>query len=290
MAAWADQAAPIDAAPLIGQVFDRFKIDMNRRSPPALVEMPLGERRTHARFFNDLGLYHFNGRWYSDAADYFRQAFEIEANDAGFLENLVVAERELSRDREAKEYLARHLEKFPDHDRLQRLHADLQSATGETEAATKKYAALFAKGYRDDEAMADYVELLAGSNRLDEALAQIDRYLHGGDSHAVRRMQAGLLSRRGDHQGAIALLIAQQKSRPFDPDIAYCLAEVHFAASQYRSGLDVCRELVAHHYDTADTYLLKAQHELGLKWYADAKTSLELALRARQTIIKRRRC
>ncbi len=278
VAAWADQAAPIDAAPLIGQVFERFKIERTPSERPALVEMPTRERRAHARFFNDLGLYHFNARWYAEAADCFLQAFEIETNDAGYLENLIVALRELSRHRDAKEYLARHLEKFPDHDRLQRLYADLQAEIGETEAATKTYAALLGKGYRDDEAMADYIELLARSNRLDDALAQIDRYLLGGDSQVVRRVQAGLLSRRGDHESAISLLTEQQKSRPFDPDIAYALAEAYFAAGQYRSGLDVCRELVEHRYDTADTYLLKAQHELGLKWYADAKTSLELAI------------
>ncbi len=278
VAAWANQAAPIDAAPLIGRVFERFKIERIPSEPPALVEMPIRERRSHARFFNDLGLYHFNARWYSDAADCFRQAFETETNDAGFLENLIVAQLELSRHRDAKEYLARHLEKFADHDRLQRLYADLQAEIGETEAATKTYAALFTNGYRDDEAFADYIELLTGSNRLDEAAGEIDRYLLDGDSQVVRRMQAGLMLRRGDHENAISLLLAQQKSRPFDPDIAYTLSEAYFSAGQYRSGLDVCRELVEHRYDTADTYLLKAQHELGLKWYADAKTSLELAL------------
>ena len=94
----------------------------------------------------------------------------------------------------------------------------------------------------------------------------------------------------GTTRARLRSLIAQQKTRPFDPDIAYSLAEVHFAAGQYRSGLDACRELLEHHYDTADTYLLKAQHELGLKWYADAKSSLELLSAVVVTIIKRRRC
>jgi tetratricopeptide (TPR) repeat protein len=282
VAAWTDEAAPVDTAPLIEKVFERFTIARAGQPPPTVSDMPARERRAHARFFNDLGLFHFNARLYGDAVDAFRQGFEIEPNDPAALENLVVAQRELSDYGKVKEYLAKHLDKFPQHDRLRRLYAESQAQTGETEAAIATYASLFSRGYRDEEAMADYIELLAGSNKLQQALAAIDEYLAGGESALVRRLQASLISRGGDHQRAIAILFEQQESRPFDPDIAYSLAEVHHAASQYREGLDVCDRLIAHRYDTADTYLLKARHELGLKWYAAAKKSLELAL-ARET-------
>jgi Flp pilus assembly protein TadD len=277
VAVWTDETAPVDPAPLIEQVFNRFAID---RSAPAVAPADLArrERRAHSRFYNDLGLFHFSARQYADAIDWFRQSFELETNDPGPLENLIVAQLEQSDFREAKEYLSKHLDSFPDHERLRKLYADLQAQTGESDAAVATYAGLFSKGYRDDEAMASYVELLSTANRHEDALAAIDQYLLGGGSPFVRRLQAGLISRRGDHQRAIQLLIDQQKSRPFDPDIAYSLAEVHRAAGQYREGLDVCDQLLAHRYDTADAYLLKAQHELGLKWYAAAKKSLELAL------------
>ena len=62
-------------------------------------------------------------------------------------------------------------------------------------------------------------------------------------------------------------------------EVAYELADACLAGGQFHDGLVACRELLDRRYDTPHTYTLKGRLEVGLKWYAAAKTSFEAALR-----------
>jgi hypothetical protein len=283
VAAWADAGAPKGTAAQLATVLARFELQ-----PAAPVELSqpgeltLEEKQSHAQLFNDLGLYHFNSRLFNESVDYFRQAFELLENDPMLLDNVASAYIELNQFREGRDYVARHLHRFADRNDLKSRYAYLQGKSGDVDAAIKSYGELFAAGFRGDEALQDYIEYLIGRDRPDEALAQVRQYLAGAGSspsQVARRLEAMLYSRKGEHARAVSVLKDLRKNGAFDPELAYDLADAYLAAQQFHDGLAVCRELVDQRYDTSYTYFLKGRLELGLKWYAAAKTSFEAALR-----------
>jgi tetratricopeptide (TPR) repeat protein len=280
VAAWADVEAPSDTGAQLDLVLQRFQLQEPPPAPAAKAgELTQNQKQTHAQLFNDLGLYHFNARLFADSVGYFRQAFELLENDPVFLSNVVNAHIELSQFREARDYLQKYLPRFTRHDDLKARLAFVEARAGNAEAALSTYAGLFAAGFRDDAALEDYVELLIDAKRIDEGLAEVRQYLAGGSSSMATRLQAKLHSRKGEHAQAIALLAGLRKQGPFDPQLAYELAEAYLDGQQFHDGLAVCRELLERRYDAPYTYFLKARLELGLKWYAAAKTSLEESLR-----------
>jgi predicted Zn-dependent protease len=284
VAAWADAAAPKGTAAQLEAVLARFELQSAAPSSMSQPdELTLDEKQSHAQLFNDLGLYHFNSRLFSESADYFRQAFELLENDPMLLDNVASAYIELNRFGEGRDYLAKHLHRFSDRHDLKSRYAFLQGKSGDVDAAIKTYGELFAAGYRGDQALQDYIEYLIQRDRPDEALAQVQQYLaHSGSppSQVARRLEAMLYSRKGEHARAVSVLKDLRKDGAFDPELAYDLADTYLAAQQFHDGLAVCRELLDRRYDTPYTYFLKGRLELGLKWYAAAKMSFEAALRS----------
>ncbi len=159
------------------------------------------------------------------------------------------------------------------------MRAFVLAKLGETEAAMGAYASLFAGGYRAEAPFTQYVALLAENDRTSEALAAVEDYLQTKDSFAVRRLQASLHRQRGEHPQAIAILTELTKDRPFNAELSYDLADSLWATDRFQEALAVCGELLEHHYDTAHTYLLQARSQYALKWYVDARSSLEAALK-----------
>jgi tetratricopeptide (TPR) repeat protein/transglutaminase-like putative cysteine protease len=274
-AAWTSQP---DAGPLLETALAQVQFAPQPPSPPAAAELTGRQKLAHAQVFNDLGLYHYEARQFVQSAEYFRTAFELRQSDPIILLNLVNARIELNQHREALDDLLRHIDQFPQQHELWASRAFLEARLERFDEALETYARLFAQGYRGGSAIAHYVGLLANLDREEEALARLAEFQQQGESPALQRLEASLYSRLGDHARAIALLELQQRSRPFSAELAYDLAECYLAAERYDEALAVCRQLLERRYDSADTYLLKGQSELALKWYADAKQSFEAAL------------
>src|SRR5262249_54775412 len=143
--------------------------------------------------------------------------------------------------------------------------AYLLSQLRQTDAALDAYSALFAAGYRAEVPFSQYVALLAESDRAAEALNLVRQYLREQDSYAVRRLEASLERRLGNQSAAIAALTALLEKPPFNAEVAYDLADCYWAADRFEDSLEVCRQLLEHHYDTAMTFWLQGRDQYSLK-------------------------
>ncbi len=281
-AAWLDRSAAggaaVDAA-VLDDALGRLSFDAAPPPSPRTESLNAFQRQAHGNIYNDLGLSAFNARDFSGAIDCFRRAFELQPNDPAILTNLVNSHVELKQFRQALAELDPHINRFPNQPDLWAGRAFLLAELGETEAAASAYAALFATGYWAEAPFTQYITLLAENDRGDEALAAVERFLQAKDSFAVRRLQASLYRQRGDHEQAVAILARLAQNRPFSAELEYDLAESFLTTNRFQESLDVCRQLLDHRYDTAHTYLLQARGQYGLKWYAEAKSSLEAAIK-----------
>lgn len=236
------------------------------------------QRQAHGVMYNDLGQFAVEARDYAGSISFFERAFELRPDDPTVLSNLVNARVELKQYAEALDELDRHMNHFADQADLRAGRAFLLAELGKTDEALAAYAALFAAGYREEGPFTRYVTLLEQQDRTAEALAAVEKFLETKQSFAIRRMQAALYHQHGEHDRAIDSLTALQQGRPFSAELAYDLADNLCSAERYPGALAVCKQLLENHYDTAHTYVLQARGQYGLKWYAEAKTSLDAAI------------
>ncbi len=261
----------------IDGIIDRVSFD---QSPPATIDLSdlnPRQRQTAGLLYNNLGLFAYNARDFSSAIESFRQAFELQPNDPAVLNNLINAHVELQQYSDALAILEQNIGRFSAHSDLLAARAFLLSRVGETDAALQAYERLFASGNRAEEPFTQYITLLADNGRTSEALAAVEQFLQGKNSFAVQRLQAQLHRQRGEHRQAVAILTELARNRPFNAELSYDLADSLWAVDRYHEALDVCRQLLEHHYDTAQTYLLQARSQYALKLFAEARKSLEAA-------------
>ncbi|MDZ4821045.1 MAG: DUF3857 domain-containing protein [Planctomycetota bacterium] len=274
LAAWMPAGESTERKKLLDDWISRFELVPDAKALE-VTQLDPRERMAHTQVFNDLGLYYFNSRHFDESQKCFRQAFEISLNDPVLLENVINSMQAMNQFGDALTYLEKYRGHFPEHSGLLARKAFLQAETRDTPGALGSYQELFAKNYRSTEALETYVGLLIESRQLDEALQQIERFLAEGDSPTVRRMEAMLYVEKRDFEKAIQLYQAQREGRPFDPELAYDLADCYLKAGEYRDGLAICEELLERRYDTPSTYFIKGQLESALKWFAAAKVSYE---------------
>jgi tetratricopeptide (TPR) repeat protein len=281
IAAWVDETAAKEANASADSSDLLARVAFDDTAPPASADNDLTaqQRQSHAAIYNDFGMFAFNARDFNGAAQSFRRAFALQPDDAAMLMNLVNSQIELNQHREALVELERTVNRFPNQPDLWAARAFLLVQTGQVDAALTAYSSLFSGGYRAEGPFAQYVALLAKNDRLDEAIAATERFLKHQESFAVRKLQASLYRQRGDHEQAIAILTTLQQNRPFNAELQYDLAECFLATQRYQDVLHVCGELIANRYDTAHAYLLQSRGQYALRWYTEARASLEAALK-----------
>jgi Tfp pilus assembly protein PilF len=286
-AAWADHAAAASAGNESGKdlaflddALGRITFEAPSNTESKVAALTAARRQAIGNIYNDLGSSAYNARDFGAAIESFRQAFQLQPNDPTILTNLINARIELKQFREALAELDLTADRFANQPDLLAARAFLLSELGDTEPALRAYKTLFAKGFFAEPPFTQYVSLLAESGRTDEALSAVTSALQARDSVAIRRLEAGLLRQKGAHQEAANVLLPLlNPNRPFSAEIAYDLADCLWACDRYEESLEVCRQLLAHRYDTAHTYLLQAKSEHGLQWYAEARKSLNAALK-----------
>jgi tetratricopeptide (TPR) repeat protein len=290
-AAWIDQskqppstdsdreAADMKTDAALNDVFRRFEFDSQAAASPPVDELTTSQRKAHATIFNDLGQFADSVHDYTAAIDSYRLAFELQPDDPAILTNLVNARIERKQFRQALDDLEPNIGRFANEPDLLAGRAYLLSELNQTAAALDAYSALFASGYRAEAPFTQYVTLLADNDRASEALNLVRQYLLEQDSYAIRRLEASLERKLGNQERAIAKLTALLDKQPFSAEVAYDLADCYWAADRFEDSLEVCRQLLEHHYDTAVTFWLQARNQYSLKQYAGARRSLEAVLK-----------
>jgi len=246
--------------------------------PPKLspLEFTLASRRTHSLFLNNLGL-----RYEGDierAAPCFRKAMDL-APDPIILENLANVYIKNKEYQKAILTINRDIDNFRNQGRLRALIGLARGLDGDKQAAIETFRDVFKTDLEDDVILEHYLTLLVGAGNPGEAITTAENYLRRHNSLTIAIRLAQLNSDIGQHARAIEILNQRQKGIPFNPRIAYCLADAYLQGSKFDEAMDVVKKLREAGQDSAYMDQLQGRAEYGLRRYREAKTSFELSLK-----------
>ncbi len=258
--------------------FDRIAISDKAAGMADAKTLPADSVPVTANFLNDLGLWYMSGSQYVKAAECLRKGFELAETDAVILSNYLYAVGKSGQYREGLDYVTKYLDKFKaDHGVFSYLPF-FQSNTGNKDDAIKNYRKLFADGYEDEYDFRDFAYLLWDTGRKDEAILEVAEFKKKRPVPLVIRLEADLLSKKGDFDSAIGVLSAAYADNPYDGETIVALCEAYYGSERHTEGLELCARALANNAADATVLFYKGLFELGLKWYADAKASFEKSL------------
>jgi len=266
------------AASALGDVLDRAIFQATPPPPGGAVPFP-GESMRTAKFYNFAGLHLYNTRQFLESEPCFLKALDSAPNMTEALSNYVHACVESSRSQPALDAMQQYKDAWRGDGKLGLLHAWLLSKVNRSAESLDEYAGLFQSKLRDDVHLCEYVRLLEDAGQGETAQAAIEKYLAGGDSLIVVLTKARMLSRQGKHDAAIDLLKSRQAQSPGNADIVFALIESLRNADRFAEAHSLAAQLVADGRETSDALVVKGMLELQLKWYKEAKSTFETALR-----------
>ena len=270
---WRTLGAPVDACPA---ALEKLVLGVPAPVAPSAVSRPAAV----AHFFNELGLAAFENGRFDQALEAFEQAHAVAPQENAYATNVVGTLRRAGKKQAAIEWLGRELKGASCSAPLRATLAFNLADVGKAPEALATWTGLFACGYLDDAAFAQYARFLESHGKVDLALKEAAAYTARYDSVAIALLRSDLLARKGDRDGAIALLDDRQKRKGFDKAVAVHLADLAIDAERPAEAVRICEELVSRGFAGNDVRMLQARAEYRLKWYARAKASLELALKS----------
>jgi tetratricopeptide (TPR) repeat protein len=229
---------------------------------------------------NELGLLAFQQQRKLLSIACFEEAIKLQPASAAAMLNYAHVLAETGQLEEAILQLEKSLDKYEENHRLQEKLASLLYEAGDHERCADTLQRLLASGYRSEDALAILVGTYMKLEKYDEAISTIDHYLQDGPSPEATQLKAVLLSKTGDHDGAIALLEEVRRQRPRDASSVVNLAVAMCEAERHEQALALVQQLLDDGKASEEAYLLRGRCQLGMKQYREAKESFELAHKA----------
>lgn len=276
LAAWGPTAQKNIARDL-NKLWSDFKI---KGSPTALAGQYRneGERRVNAYLLNALGRHYFDAHSFREAFRFFSHANELHPDDEAYLMNSLRALAEIDAYNEAMDWLQPRIAPFADSQAVQSWDAWLAYQTDDAEKAVRIYRELFAAEYRDDDDFSVFVTMLADAEQWEELDSAYVAYTAGGVNDKTRLLQVQLLSRRGQHDTALALLDEMMTGRPFSADLVYERMSILDDQGRSSEVLSLANSLIEKGYRSLQSYYHKGDAEFQLRSYRVARESFEEAL------------
>ena len=276
LAAWGPTAQK-NVARDLNKLWSDFRIE---GSPTALAGQYTGEdeRRVNAYLLNALGRHYFDARSFREAFRFFSHASELGPDDEVYLMNSLRALAEIDAYNEAKDWLQPRIAPFADNQVIQSWDAWLAYQTNDTEKAVRIYRDLFAAEYRDDEDFSIFITMLADAEQWEELDSAYVAYTAGGVNDKTRLLQVQLLSRRGQHDAALASLEEIMAGRPFSTDFVYERMSILDDLGRSSEVLNLANSLIDKGYRSLQSYYYKGDAEFQLRSFRAARESFEEAL------------
>ncbi len=234
-------------------------------------------KAAHAEFTNSMGLYFYKGDRFDAALKYFRTALGLNPENKTYLKNTLNSYSSLSRYSDALAFLETKIAGFEDSLEIKSWEAWLLNKTDKKEESIALFKDIFKKGFREDEDFIMYVSTLSEYKRWDEAEEAFIDYMKGDVSLAVDVEYARLKRAQGLYDEAVSLMKERQKNIPFNARIAFELIRNYMENQSYKDVIDTADELIKNDMYPYDAYYYRGEAEYYLKWYREAKESLEKA-------------
>ena len=235
------------------------------------------ERAANALFLNQLGMHYFEARSHRVAFNYLSQATDLAPSDASYLMNALRVLTEIDAYQEAYNWLQDRVDRHPDDVLVRSWDAWLSYQVGDVEKAGAIYAELFKQGYREDDEFSVYLGLLADREEWDRLDADFEAYAAGGRTDSLRRLKAGLLTRRGRYDEALEILDGMASDRVYNAELVYAQIDVYDAMDNYAEILKHSESLIENNYDSLESWFYKGYSEYQLKSYVKSRESFEKA-------------
>ncbi len=274
---WAPEVTK-DLSPLTEELLDSMKFAENENIVFDINKLDKNKKEAHADFYNYVGIYYYREKQYDKSLEFFTMACEFNRQHETYLLNALRSYSALGRYSDALSYLMTRIDNFPDNLNFKSWEAWLLNQTGEKEKSVTLFKELFDKGYREDEDFISYVGTLAEFNKWDEVEKSFAEYLKEDVSLSVYVEQARLKRAEGKYDEAISIMEEQQKNIPFNFQIAFEIIQNYRENQSYKDILKITDELIKNDLYPADAYYYKGEAEYYLKWYREAKKSLEKSL------------
>jgi tetratricopeptide (TPR) repeat protein len=233
--------------------------------------------KNQAYVLNQAGLFYFNSEDYERALPYFKAAAAMKNDDTVYIGNVLLSTSRLNRNKDGLDYIASLPEEMQKKPEVRAFQAYFQSKCSLEREAITNYASIFAEGYRDENDFNDYINLLISDHQYEGALSEVKKFLASGDSSDVRLLIADIYIAMPDYDKAIKFLKDEHDKSPFNAAVTLKLARTLLDADKPNEALEVCQELLKDAPDSSVNLYLKAQCQINLKWYKEAKISLEAA-------------
>jgi tetratricopeptide (TPR) repeat protein len=247
--------------------------------PPFTNQLLFGDQdlKNQAYILNQAGLFYFNQEDYENALPFFRAAISVTSTNTIYINNLLLGFCRAGHPQEGLDFINSQPQSILDSPDSLCYKAYFQSKCSLVEEATTNYCKLFSNGYRSDDDFKDYINLLISSRQFDRALSEVGTYLLAGDSLNIRLLKAAIYEGKGDDNQAVNILKTEHDNAPYNSKITRQLINTMLDAGMPNEALAYSKELVQDEKDSYLSYYLKARCEINLKWYRDAKVSLETA-------------
>ena len=237
------------------------------------------EKTANAWFLNQVGTHYFESRSYRDAFRFLSQAADLDADEPAYVMNALRVLVEIDAYQEAYEWLQPRLPRYGQDLVIRSWDAWLAHQNDDSDKALRVYEELFDEGYREDDEFALYVGILADREEWESVESEFAEYAAEGITEALRKLQADLLSRRGNYEEALTILDSLMEGRPFSADLAYAKIEVLDQLDRPAEVLELADLLIEKNYRSLESYFYKGYAEYRLKSYLKARESFNAALK-----------
>lgn len=226
---------------------------------------------------NNVGLRHFKSEEYEKALPLFKAAIAADTTNTDPINNVLLTWSRMGRYKEALDFLDQQPKGLQDKPEFIAFKAYLQMRSSLNDEALANYAKAFATDYRDEADFKDYINLLIETRQYDTALTEVRKFLQVGDVLNIRLLIADIYHGKQDYNQAVSFLKAEHDKAPYNAKITRQLIYALLDANQPNEALVYSREYLSDNKDSYLAYYLQALSQIKLKWYRDAKASLEAA-------------
>jgi tetratricopeptide (TPR) repeat protein len=237
------------------------------------------EKTANAYFLNQVGTHYFEARSYRAAFRFLSQAADLDADEPAYVINALRVLVEIDAYQEAYDWLQPRLSRYGEDLAVRSWDAWLAYQNNDPDKALRVYEDLFDEGYREDDEFALYAGLLADREEWERVESEFSEYAAEGMTETLRKLQADILRRRGNHEEALAILDSMMEGRPFSADLAYAKIEVLDELDRPAEVLQLADLLIEKNYRSLESYFYKGYAEYELKSYLKARESFNAALK-----------
>jgi tetratricopeptide (TPR) repeat protein len=276
VATWAKNDLP-DKEKIFEQFFSSIRFSSQAGSCQKIDLLPAEKKQKQAPLINMLGLAYNDSKQYEKSLAYFRMASRWNPGSTTYLANCLDSFNRLGQHTEALEFLDAHGSGQPYTEEILSWKAWHLKESTRFDESLAAYGKLFSGDYKNDEDFMAYVRVLANKERWAKLETVFDSYLKDNKSIDLHLEQVRVLQKQNRHEDAIQKLLAFQRSVAFNTKIAYAFIQSYNAIEQPRNALEITKELIDKGYASSDAYYYKGDAEYRLKWYREAKKSLEKA-------------